>query len=90
MIGGITVKTLQMGLATNTDIAAGIMGIGYDTNEAIFQIGNTGYPNLVDMMVAQKLINSKAYSLWLNDLGKHQTVLRHGKIGKINRAGFRL
>lgn len=63
-IGGSEIKTLEMGLAENTTVNIGIMGVGYDTNEA----AQTVYPSIIDQMVDQKLINIKAYSLWLNDL----------------------
>ena len=60
-----------MGLATQTTIGTGIMGIGYNTSEANIDTGNgTEYANLPLAMVNQGLINSAAYSLWLNDLRK--------------------
>lgn len=58
-----------MGLATDTTIGTGIMGIGYNTSEANIETGNgTEYANLPLAMVNQGIINSAAYSLWLNDL----------------------
>ena len=45
------------------------MGIGYNTNEVqVDWLGKDPYPNLVDLMVEQGHIQSRAYSLWLNDL----------------------
>lgn len=68
-IGGASIKQLQMGLATDTTIGTGIMGIGYNTSEANIGTGNgTEYPNLPLAMVNEGIINSAAYSLWLNDL----------------------
>jgi Eukaryotic aspartyl protease len=62
---------LQMGLVTFTNQTAqpgqgvhGLLGIGYDTLEA----SSTQYPNFPDQLVAQGLIDSKAYSLYLDDL----------------------
>lgn len=70
-IGGATLTQFQMGLATTTSIGTGIMGIGYNTSEANLGTGNgTVYPNLPVAMVNQGVINSAAYSLWLNDLRK--------------------
>lgn len=47
------------------------MGIGFDLNEVQVQrLDKDPYRNLVDMMVDQKFIKSRAYSLWLNDLGE--------------------
>ncbi len=34
-IGGSTIKSLEMGLATTTVIGVGVAGIGYDSNEGI-------------------------------------------------------
>ncbi|KAK3354900.1 aspartic peptidase domain-containing protein [Neurospora tetraspora] len=62
-IGGTTIKSLQMGYATKTVRGAGILGVGYSSNVASTQ----RYPNLIDQFVAQKLITTKAYSLYLND-----------------------
>lgn len=60
-----------MGIALDTTIGTGIMGIGYNTSEANIDTGNgTIYPNLPLAMVNQGLIKSAAYSLWLNDLRK--------------------
>ncbi|TVY59715.1 putative aspartic-type endopeptidase opsB [Lachnellula suecica] len=68
-IGGATVKGLEMGLASSGTIGQGIMGIGYNTSEANIDTGNgTVYPNLPNQLVDEGLINSLAYSLWLNDL----------------------
>jgi hypothetical protein len=79
-IGGATLQNFQMGLATDTTIGTGIMGIGYETSEANTQTGTgSTYPNLPVAMVSAGLINSNAYSLWLNDLGKSNgTVLGLG------------
>lgn len=62
-IGGKTVKNLQMGLATETTIGTGILGIGFELNEA----AETQYSNLVQDLVNQSLISTRAYSLYLND-----------------------
>lgn len=62
-IGGTTVKDLQMGLADRTAIGTGILGIGFNLNEAAEQV----YSNLVTSLVNQSLIPTTAYSLYLND-----------------------
>jgi elongation factor G len=72
-IGGATLKNMTMGLGLTTDINYGLVGVGYAVNEAI--VGDTQslssvYPNLPVNMVDEGLINTVAYSLWLNDLGK--------------------
>lgn len=62
-IGGTTVKDLQIGLADETTIGTGILGIGFNLNEAAEQV----YSNLVTSLVNQSLITTTAYSLYLND-----------------------
>ena len=70
MIGGALIKGMQFGLGLNTTSSEGIMGIGYNTNEVqVDWLGKAPYPNVVDMMVKQGYIQSRAYSLWLNDMG---------------------
>ncbi|KAK7205658.1 aspartic peptidase domain-containing protein [Myxozyma melibiosi] len=68
-IGGKTVANLTVGIATDANATQGIMGIGYDTNEAvIFTAGaSRRYQNLPDLLVSQGFIESRVYSLWLND-----------------------
>lgn len=68
-IGGTTLTQLEMGLATDTTIGVGIMGIGYESDEANTGTGNgSTYPNIPVQMVNQGKANSVAYSLWLDDL----------------------
>lgn len=67
--GPATLKRLQFGIGYTSSNAQGILGIGYPINEV--QVGRAGlqpYPNLPAQMVADGLIQSNAYSLWLNDL----------------------
>ena len=60
-----------MGLATDSTIGVGIMGIGYNSSEANVEAGNgTVYVNLPQAMQNAGLINANAYSLWLDDLRK--------------------
>lgn len=68
-IGDVTVETLQFGIGYESTSSQGILGIGYKANEV--QVGRAGldpYNNLPAQMVSDGLINSNAYSLWLNDL----------------------
>lgn len=70
-IGGAVVN-VTMGLGIDTDIAYGLVGVGYALNEAIVadtHSANSAYPNLPVTMEQEGLINTIAYSLWLNDLG---------------------
>ncbi|KAH8769539.1 aspartic peptidase domain-containing protein [Hyaloscypha finlandica] len=71
-IGGATIKALEMGLAYTTTSSTGVMGIGYSLNEASddprTQEVPFVYPSIIETMVSQGLINTKAYSLYLDDL----------------------
>ncbi|KAH8885673.1 acid protease, partial [Thozetella sp. PMI_491] len=62
-IGGVTVKSMQLGYATSTSRGTGILGVGFSANEAT----SKKYPNLIDSLANQGLISTKAYSLYLND-----------------------
>lgn len=68
-IGGTTLASLQFGIGYDSTSAEGILGIGYAANEVqVGRAGKAAYNNLPAQMVADKLIQSNAYSLWLNDL----------------------
>ena len=72
-MGGATLRNMTMGLGLKTDIEYGLVGVGYRLNEAIVgdtQSVSSAYPNLPVNMVQEGLINTVAYSLWLNDLGR--------------------
>lgn len=56
-------------------VPVGIMGIGFDTDESLVTNNDSSpYPNLIDVMVNQNLINSRAYSLYLDDQGTRAMV----------------
>jgi len=68
-MGPASLMSLTMAAATQAAyVSTGIMGIGFDTDEAIVFNGGNPYPNLIDEMVTQNFIHSRAYSLWLDDL----------------------
>lgn len=60
-IAGMTIQNVQMGLATQVVIGTGILGVSFEGNEA----ASTKYPNLINEMVLQGLINTQAFSLYL-------------------------
>lgn len=68
-IGGVDVEDLQFGIGYTSTSPEGILGIGYTINEvAVNRAGLDAYPNLPAKLLADKKINTNAYSLWLNDL----------------------
>jgi len=60
------------------DFTTGIMGIGFDAGESIVIQGGQPYPNIIEVMVAQGIIQTRAYSLWLNDQAANGAVLFGG------------
>jgi len=75
------IKGLQFGIGLETTSSEGILGIGYNRNEVQVEwLGKDPYPNIVDLMVAQGYIQSRAYSLWLNDLGSNTGEILFGGI----------
>ena len=67
-IGGATIETQEFGIGYTSSSEEGILGIGYAANEAIVAYSTETYLNVPQKMVQGGLINSNAYSLWLNDL----------------------
>ncbi|KAI1122836.1 aspartic peptidase domain-containing protein [Nemania abortiva] len=63
-IAGTSIEALQVGLAENSSINSGLLGIGFNANVAAAE----PYPNIVDLFLDQDLIAAKAYSLYLDDL----------------------
>jgi hypothetical protein len=60
---------MEFGVATQGNAATGVLGIGYPALEGISQVeGLSPYPNLVDVMLSQGLIESRTYSLYLNGI----------------------
>jgi len=67
-IGDVSLKNTQFGVATNvnstTGFAVSLMGLGYSANEA----AGDYYPNMPEMLQQSGAINSRLYSVFLNDL----------------------
>jgi hypothetical protein len=67
-IGGASLQNQQLGVGYVSSSEEGILGIGYPANEAILQYSRQPYVNVPQHMMQSGLINTNAYSLWLNDL----------------------
>lgn len=65
-IGTQSIKDMQMGLAERTNRDLGIMGIGFQSGEAV-QSSSDRYPNIINQLKDQGVITTLAYSLWLNN-----------------------
>ncbi|KAI2638640.1 aspartic peptidase domain-containing protein [Xylaria nigripes] len=79
-IGDVTLDNVTMGLGLDTDIAYGLLGIGYVSNEA--SVAQTGqiYQNLPLVMRDEGHIATNGYSLWLNDLDSSKGSIMFGGI----------
>lgn len=70
-LGGVTLKSFEMGLALDSSTNYGLIGIGYDSNEGNVDTGGVAkHPGFVDALVSGGFISTTAYSLWLDDLRK--------------------
>lgn len=68
-LSGNKIYNMSFGLGTTTNSSIGILGIGYAANEATQSLTNGyTYENLPLRLVSEGIINTPAYSLWLNDI----------------------
>lgn len=80
---GQTIKDMQFGIGFQSSTPQNILGIGYETNEAQVASSNPKtYQNLPAKLVADGVITSSAYSLWLNDLDANKGSLLFGGVDK--------
>ncbi len=80
-IGGQTLQDFQFGVGTQSTSDEGVLGIGYTSNEIqVNRLGQNPYPNLPAAMADAKLIQSNAYSLWLNDLSASEGQILFGGV----------
>ncbi|KAF5010650.1 hypothetical protein FDECE_3190 [Fusarium decemcellulare] len=82
-IDGKTIKKQQLGLASKSVRPTGIMGLGFSANVA----ADKPYDTIIDNMVAQGLIDTAAFSLWLNDLGSDEGTILFGGLDKAKYVG---
>ncbi|KAK6506595.1 hypothetical protein TWF481_005053 [Arthrobotrys musiformis] len=80
-VGGATVEGMQIGVATSANLSYGILGVGFEADQASNSPGGMGiYPSLLGEMVTQGLIKSKAFSLWLDDFASDTGSILFGGI----------
>ncbi|KAI9850127.1 MAG: hypothetical protein M1838_006062 [Thelocarpon superellum] len=69
VFGGHSIPKMQFGIGYASSSPQGILGIGYPDHEAQVIFGDAQeYRNFPETLVSLDLIQSPAYSLWLNDL----------------------
>ena len=68
-LAGQTIRDFQFGVGYESSSNQGIMGIGYPLNEVQSEsTGRPPYDNFAEKLRQQGLIQSSAFSIWLNDL----------------------
>ena len=88
-LGGNTAKNITLAVATQAkSVSTGIMGIGFNTDESVVvNKGAQPYPNILDELVNQGLINTRAYSLYLDDLENDKGTVLFGGYDKAKYKG---
>ncbi|KZF21298.1 aspartyl protease [Xylona heveae TC161] len=87
-IGGADVTDLQFGIGYVSSSAQGILGIGYPINEVQVNVAQQQpYPNLPQLLANKGMINSNAYSLWLNDLDSSEGAILFGGVNTAKYTG---
>lgn len=79
-IGGQAIEGVQFGIGYNSSSAQGILGIGYAANEASISTTGKTYNNLPEVLQGAGVINTMAYSLWLNDLDANEGSILFGGV----------
>ncbi|KAL4794113.1 aspartic peptidase domain-containing protein [Aspergillus venezuelensis] len=82
-IEGAEIPEAQFGVAIQSSIDKGILGIGYSTNVRSRYI----YPNLPELLVRNNITASNAYSLWLNHLGSDEGSVLFGGVNTAHYTG---
>ncbi|KAI1609797.1 aspartic-type endopeptidase [Exophiala viscosa] len=85
--GSAQIKQQQIGVASSLVDQHGVMGVGYDTNEAANDEPNGVYQSVMDNMVSDNIIARKAYSLYLNDLRSTQGAIIFGGVDTTKYTG---
>lgn len=85
-IGGKSIADLQFGIGYNSNSPEGILGVGYTADEAQTS-SQKSYPNLPQAMANAGLIQSNAYSLWLNDLDANTGSILFGGVDTAKYTG---
>ncbi|KAF2836903.1 acid protease [Patellaria atrata CBS 101060] len=79
--GGASLTGLQFGIGYLSTSPEGILGIGYELNEVqVNRAGGDSYPNLPALLAEKGMIQSNAFSLWLNDLDANTGTILFGGV----------
>ena len=88
VFGGVTLNDFQFGLGEVSSSQQGVLGIGYALNEVqVNRAGLQPYANLPIALVNNQLIESAAYSVWLNDLDASTGTILFGGVNTAKYQG---
>lgn len=86
--GSVMLPNVTLGVALEGDDETGIMGIGYATNEAQPNPGDSGsYPTVTEHMVEQGVINRAAFGLYLNGVNESNGSICFGCVDSTKYSG---
>ncbi|KAK5452858.1 hypothetical protein LTS15_007006 [Exophiala xenobiotica] len=85
--GSPSIAQQQIGVAFSLADPHGVMGVGYDTNEAENEASNDVYPSVMDNLKSNGIIDRKAYSLYLNDLQANTGAIIFGGVDTTKYTG---
>lgn len=78
---GQKIENMSFGVGHVTNSSMGVLGIGYESNEATNTLKNPyTYANLPVKLAQQGVINTPSYSLWLNDINAKKGSLLFGGV----------
>lgn len=79
LVNGHVLTGMQFGIGYDTTIPTGVLGLGFKSLESVVDSEEI-YSNLPQLMVDQGLIQSNAYSLWLDDLQSSTDTIMFGGV----------
>lgn len=85
-IGSAKIKDLSIGIASVGDVSQGLIGIGRPEAESTVRNGYM-YQNLPVKLMTSGIINTAAYSLYLNDLNAKTGTIMFGAVDKSKYVG---
>lgn len=85
---GQEITDMSFGLGNTTNSTMGVLGIGYPSNEATTVLSNPyTYANLPMRLAQAGIINTPAYSLWLNDINADEGNILFGGVDHAKYSG---
>lgn len=88
-LGGASLEKVQFGVSTKTanlrafgdgTDTSGLIGVGFEANEATVDSVGTMYPNIISDLQANHLIKHKSFSLYLNGPGTSISIFKYNLI----------